>query len=503
MSRPDPSRIPADRLEIRVDRPARAGGEFVLYWMIAQRRLTWNFALDRAIEWAKELGKPLVVLEALRCDYRWASERLHRFVLEGMADNAQRAAGRNVLYFPYVEPERGAGKGLLRALSRRACVIVTDDFPCFFLPRMVDAAAAQVECRLEVVDANGLLPLSTTDAAAPTAYVFRRFLQKNLPSHLEHFPSPAPLGSLDLPELEELLPKDGSRTWERAPAALLEGEPKALRSLPIDHSVPSVSLRGGSAAAESRLDAFLHQQLLTYSEKRNDPDDRATSGLSPYLHFGHISAHQVFSAIADAERWAPEDVARSATGARAGWWRMSASAEGFLDQLVTWREVGYHFCRHRPDYAEYESLPAWALATLRRHAPDARSPVYSLADLEAGRTYDALWNAAQRQLAETGEMHNYLRMLWGKKVLEWSESPREAVESLIHLNNKYAIDGRNPNSYSGIFWCFGRFDRAWGPEREIFGTVRYMSSANTARKLRLKSYLARFGDRTLFENDVS
>ena len=488
--------FPQARLRLLVDRPPRSDGEFVLYWMIAQRRLVWNFALDRAIAWAEELGRPLVVLEALRCDYRWASDRIHRFVLEGMAENTRRAAGRRLLYFPYVEPEAGAGKGLLRALSQRACLTVTDEFPCFFLPRMVDAAALQLDCRLESVDGNGLLPLSVTDAASPTAYAFRRILQKKLPGFLDSMPAAAPLDALAVPVLEKLLVKGGALPWACASAELLSGSSPALAALPIDHSVAPGTQRGGSAAAEAQLSTFLYQKLLPYAENRNQPDEDGASGLSPYLHFGHISVHQIVHDLATAESWSPEDVAPSATGARAGWWRMSPPAEGFLDQLVTWREVGYHFCHHRPDYDRFSSLPPWALATLAKHASDLRSPRYELEDLAAAQTYDPLWNAAQRQLAAEGRMHNYLRMLWGKKVLEWSATPAEAVATLVELNNRYAIDGRNPNSYCGIFWCFGRFDRPWGPERPIFGTVRYMSSANTARKLHLKRYLARHGTQT-------
>ena len=483
-----------DRLRVLVDRPPRPTGELVLYWMIAQRRLVWNLALDQAIAWAQELGRPLVVLEALRCDYPWASDRIHRFVVEGMAENARRAVGKRLLYVPYIEPELGAGKGLLRALSRRASVIVTDDFPCFFLPRMVDAAARQVDCRLEAVDGNGLLPLAATDAASSTAYAFRRILQKKLPLHLESMPAASPLDSLGLPALKKLSVKEGDRSWSWAADSLLAGDAAALAALPIDHSVLPGLARGGSRAAEERWTTFLYQQLLSYPEKRNQPDEDGASGLSPYLHFGHLSVHQVLHELAEQERWSPEDVAGSASGARAGWWRMSPPAEVFLDQVVTWREVGYHFCHHRPDYDRYESLPPWALATLAKHAGDLRSPRYELADLAAGRTYDPLWNAAQRQLVEEGGMHNYLRMLWGKKVLEWSATPREALAMLVELNNRFALDGRNPNSYSGMFWCFGRFDRPWGPERPIFGTVRYMSSANTARKLHLKGYLARHAE---------
>lgn len=482
--------VPAQRVRIANDAPPRRDGDHVLYWMISARRTRFNFALERALGHALQLGKPLVVLEALRCGYRWASDRLHAFVIDGMADNREAFEAAPVLYHPYLEPEPGAGRGLLQALSARACVVVTDEFPCFFLPRMVAAAAKQVTCRLEVVDGNGLLPLRAAPKAFDTAHSLRRFLHKSLPPHLAATPTPDPLAGLELPRLDGLAPSI-TRRWSRATDAQLERPAAELARLPIDHAVaPVEGVRGGQEAAEEVLERFLTRRLARYQDDRNDLDDEASSGLSPYLHFGHVSAHDVFARVAKRERWS--GATGKPTGSKEGWWGMSPPAEAFLDELVTWREVGYVFCDQRPDdYDRYESLPAFARKTLEKHEGDARAPLYGLEELEAATTYDPLWNAAQTQLAREGRIHNYLRMVWGKKVLEWSESPRKALEHLIHLNNKYGLDGRNPNSYSGIFWCLGRFDRAWGPERPIFGTVRYMSSENTARKLRTKEYVRR------------
>jgi deoxyribodipyrimidine photo-lyase len=237
---------------------------------------------------------------------------------------------------------------------------------------------------------------------------------------------------------------------------------------------------------------FLDQRFRRYGEDRNEPDRDATSGLSPYLHFGHLSTHELFARIAQHEKWRPEKLSLRATGSREGWWNMSSNAETFLDQLITWRELGYNFTAHRPDYDRYESLPGWAQRTLQKHAQDDREHIYSLEKFEEAATYDPLWNAAQTQLVSEGVIHNYLRMLWGKKIIEWSPTPREALRVMIHLNNKYGLDGRNPNSYSGIFWVMGRYDRPWGPERAIFGTVRYMSSTNTIRKVSVKNYLQKY-----------
>lgn len=488
--------IPELRLESCNDRPIRPGGEFVLYWMIAFRRTHWNFALDQAIVRAKELQRPLVILEALRCDYPWASDRLHRFVLEGMAEKVRQLEAARVLYYPYVERAIGEGKGLLVALARHACLVVTDDFPCFFLPRMIHAASKRLPVCLEKIDSNGLLPLRASEQVFTTAHSFRRFLQKNLPIHLAHFPKADPLARLDLPKLKTL-PKEITKRWPAASLKWLEGPPSPAE-LPINHNIVAATgpeaLHGGEMIARGKWRAFLARKIGAYGEVRNQPEHDGTSGMSPYLHFGHISAHQMFHDLMSREKWSEAKLAHRADGSRQGWWGVRAPAEQFLDQLVTWREVGFNFSSHREDYDRYQSLPEWALRTLGQHARDERQFVYTLRHFASARTHDPLWNAAQRQLVTEGRMHNYLRMLWGKKILEWSETPEHALETMIELNNRYALDGRNPNSYSGIFWCLGRYDRPWGPERPIFGNVRYMSSENTARKLQVKDYLRKYGE---------
>ena len=455
--------VPLIRIRDCNGMPVRAGAQYVLYWMIASRRLTYNFALDRALEYSRELRKPVVIFEALRCGYPWASDRLHRFAIDGMAHNAGNCATRGVIYYPYVEPADGTGAGLLAALAADACVVVTDDYPCFFLPDMVATAAKQLTVRVEAIDSNGLLPIRATEQVFPTAYAFRRFLQKSLPAHLMEFPAKDPLGKEKATLSPLSLPKEVCSRWPSASVELLSSDASALAALPIDHSVAPVTTRGGHAHAHEQMKTFLKGKLSDYSEHRNEPDLDGASELSAYLHFGHISVHEVFAEIARREKWKPEKLALRANGKREGWWNMSANAESFLDQLITWREVGYNFCAKREDYGRFESLPDWAQKTLQKHARDERPHVYTLKQFESAATHDTLWNAAQRQLVREGRIHNYLRMLWGKKILEWSASPRDAAATLVHLNNKYAFDGRDPNSYSGIFWCLGRCDRPVGP----------------------------------------
>jgi deoxyribodipyrimidine photo-lyase len=481
--------VPKIRIRTINQAGIRESSSYVLYWMIANRRLHFNFTLDRALEHCAVLGKPLVILEALRIGYRWASDRMHQFVMDGMADNARTCREKRVFYYPYVEATEGAGKGLLAAMAERACILVTDDYPCFFLPRMVESAGKQVSIRLEAVDSNGLLPVSACGSAMGRAFDFRRYLQRELPKHLSEFPSRDPLANAE--HARVLLGAKIQKNWPPASETLLS-DPACLRLFNIDHEVKPTELRGGHSHAKSRLADFLATKLPRYEEERNEPDLDAASGLSPYLHFGHLGVHELFAELARREKWNPEKISMRATGSREGWWRMSANSEAFLDQIVTWREVGFNFSAHRQDYDKYESLPGWAKKTLGEHTKNQRARVYSLQEFESGKTHDPLWNAAQRQLVAEGKIHNYLRMLWGKKIVEWTKTPQEAAEIMIHLNNKYGLDGRDPNSYSGIFWVLGRYDRPWAPVRPVFGSVRYLSSQNTARKIAVKDYIQKY-----------
>lgn len=484
--------IPSNRLTQVNDLPINDQGQYVLYWMVAYRRTRWNFALEHALDRAKELGKPLLVLEPLRARYRWASDRLHRFVIEGMRDNAAAFAKSPVTYFPYVEPQPGTGTPLLGELAKHACTVVTDEYPCFFLPQLISVVKDRLPSRLELVDGNGLIPMRQPGRTFTVAHSYRRWMQKNILDSLLEMPAANPLSRLKLPRLESLPAKIAKR-WRPADlTSLLAAD--GLSSIPIDHAVrPNEEIAGGTVAAQKKWKRFLTGRLDRYGEDRNHPDENATSGLSPYLHFGHVSAHQMAADLLDHEEWTP-DQASPANGKNHGFWNVTGPTEAFLDQLLTWREMGFNLAHRQPQtYDKFESLPEWSQKTLAEHADDPRPVLYELEQFERARTHDELWNAAQRELVSTGVMHNYMRMLWGKKILHWTRSPREALSILIHLNNKYGLDGRDPNSYSGIFWTLGRYDRAWGPKRPVFGSVRYMTSESARKKLHLKKYLARFG----------
>jgi deoxyribodipyrimidine photo-lyase len=495
---PSPSAVPAIR--IRTLNPEigdfNPEGDYVLYWMIAARRTNWNFGLQRAVEWARSLKKPLLILEALRSGYKWNSDRIHGFVIQGMADNARRLADKPVTYYPYLETSPGQERGLLPALAREACLIVTDDFPCFFLPRMLQVASRLTQRTMELVDSNGLYPMHHTQRVFSRAFDFRRHLQKELLPHLRHAPLADPLANLQLPRLKKL-PENVIQRWPEAkPLALArssESLNQFLMTIPLNHQVPLCETVGGSVAAEKQAELFIAQRLSHYQDARNEPEKMMTSQLSPYLHFGHISVHQIFDQLQQRCQWLPGRTAAKATGQASGWWGMDQATESFLDEIITWREIGYNMCAHTDNFDRYESLPSWARKTLEEHQSDPRDYLYDFEQFETSQTHDRLWNAAQNQLRRTGIIHNYLRMLWGKKILEWSPSPADALATMIELNNKWALDGRNPNSYSGIFWVLGRYDRAWG-ERPVFGKIRYMSSENTARKVKVKNYIDQFRD---------
>lgn len=485
--------VPQIRIRAVNAAPTREAGAYVVYWMTAYRRTRANFALERAVWWATELDRPLVVLEPLRCDYPYASDRLHRFVIDGMADNEEALRESNALYYPYVEPSRGAGRGLLEAVAAQACVVVTDDWPAFFLPKMLAAAGRKLTVALEAVDSNGLLPMRATGRVFLTAASFRTYLSKNLGPHLRELPHRAPLADAPLRPLRAL-PTAIERRWPRASRALLDGDPGHLRALPIDHSVPPVAIRGGAVAAHRRLRAFVREKLAAYEDARSDPSVDGTSRLSPYLHFGHLGVHEVLDALVREEKQAGRMLVLSGRSRRGAVFGLGPPAEAFLDELVTWRELGFNMSSHREDAGDFDALPQWAKRTLDKHRADARPGLQSRQALEQGTTVDPMYNAAQRQLVQEGWFHNVARMIWGKKLLEYTRSPEEALKTMSELMSRYSLDGRDPNSLSGFFWVFGRYDRPWGPERPIFGTVRYMTSDTPEKLRRYRAYIERYAE---------
>ncbi len=483
------------------DKSPNPAGDYVLYWAQASRRLDRNHALDHAIHWAKVLKKPLVVYEGLRLDYPWAAARHHQFLMEGMRDNARRAKELGVTYWPFVETPARPARGLLRKIAGKACLVVTDDYPAFIVPGQIQRLARRIDVPLVAVDANGMVPLALLGDTVAAAAHLRPRLHRLFPECWGQRAAAEP----NFPRAARLDP----------PFELWNPEcdiAEFVKQLPIDQSVPAVpGIEGGSHAGQAVLGAFVKEKLRHYNTGRNTPDDpdrTAASRLSPYLRSGHVSIQEIAEAVLNhAGPWDPSMIDLTRRNKKEGFFHPDDNVNSFLDEALTWRDVGYHwhFTKNAargvvdartveidgqrvPAYFDLRSvLPLWAMKTLTEHQADPREFTYTLEEFENADTHDHLWNAAQRELVATGRIHNYMRMLWGKKVLEWSNTPERAYLILEHLNNKYAIDGRDPNSYSGIFWCFGLFDRPW-VKRKIFGNVRYMSSDNTAKKFDLDGY---------------
>jgi deoxyribodipyrimidine photo-lyase len=447
------------------------------------RRFEYNEALEYAVQVANELKKPLLIFEGLKCTYPWASDRFHHFILQGMNENKRIANENGWNYYSFAERKPFEGSGLIEGLAKRSCVVVTDEFPGFVIREHNEKIPSRISVRYNTVDANGIIPLGLSAKAPYSAFEFRRLMQKNFLTEFERASKRNPMQALKNKSKVQLQPKAFS------------ADNYKLSDFAIDHSVSALPIDGTREAALKKLKYFYTKVLGSYAENRNHPDRKSTSELSPYLHFGKISSYEIVKAVfkQQPKNWSLSRI-HNVKGRRDGFFNGDPSIEAFLDQVVTWRETGYHFCHHVKNFDQYESLPKWAINTLEKHSNDKRDFVYELHEFESASTHDAIWNAAQRQLVREGTIHNYLRMLWGKKVLEWTPDPQTALKYLIHLNNKYSIDGRNPNSYSGIFWILGRFDRPWAPERQVFGTIRYMSSENTARKIKLKEYLKKFAN---------
>ena len=447
-------------------------GEFVLYWLQSTQRLEENWALRFATLEADRLGRPLVVVQELGPEYEHASDRFHRFALEGARETARRAAELGIPYRFHLRRRCDGDSSALPPLVRRANLVVTDLFPTAGIAERAASAAEGAMCRVVAVDSVGVVPA----AAFPREEYAARTIR----------PKIAKLRELSLEPVEDRPPR---RTLQASAAASIEGDWLDVGALDdcgidgeiarcdVDHGVGAAAARGGLSAARARLQAFVANGLRGYSERRRDPsDEEGSSRLSPWLHHGQLSA---------------AEVARSVTRASSEGDVPADEAESFLNEMLTWRELSLNFCLRSPHYRALEALPDWARRSMARHAGDERDVVYSRDELEAAATHDALWNAGQRELVLTGQMHNVVRMLWGKSVITWSAEYREAHANLIWLNDKYAIDGRDPNSYAGIQWCFGKFDRPFAT-RPVWGSIRPMSLERAAKKSGMRAYATRW-----------
>ena len=427
-------------------------GRYVLYWMQASQRAECNHALEYAARQANDLNKPLVVCFGLTDSFPEANERHYVFMLEGLRETEATLRERGV----QMVVRRGQPDEVAVGLARHACLTVTDRGYLRVQRQWRASAAQQMECPLLQVEGDAVVPVETASPKEEySAATLRPKIRKHFPDYLTPLrETPLRTNSLHL-DLDSLEIADPVRTVER---------------LRLDRSVgPAPGFRGGTGEARRRLVDFIENRLHRYSDLRNDPNADVASHLSPYLHFGQIS---------------PLCVALQVQ--KAG----GPGADAYLEELLVRRELSLNFVFYNPRYDSPEGLPPWALKTLSEHEGDARAHVYSLDELERAETHDPYWNAAQSEMVLTGKMHGYMRMYWGKKILEWTESAAEGFRIALYLNNRYELDGRDPNGFAGVAWCFGKHDRPW-KEREIFGTVRYMNARGLERKFAMDAYLDR------------
>jgi deoxyribodipyrimidine photo-lyase len=457
--------VPNDpRVRLLNDRPVNPRGRYVLYWSQMFRRPFDNAALAFAIERANALRLPCLVYEAVRPDYPYASDRFHTFLLEGARDMAQGLAARGLQHAFFLPKTPEEARGIVRKLVKHAALVVSDDHPAFVCPVQNAAAASFAECSYVIVDDATGIPMNLSGKAEFAARTLRPKVLKARDAWLKplHEPTPLVTGTFDLPFVPTPMG-----------AATDDDIARLVAACAIDHDVPRVSqFPGGSNAATERLVDFTEHRLRRYLD-RNEPSSPSTSQLSPYLHFGHVS---------------PRAIALEARKARAHGAVSEEACEGFLEQLLVRRGLAYNYARHVGAHTGFEPVPTWAKETLAAHEGDARAWLATREDLEEARTPDELWNAAQLELRTRGVVHNYARMLWGKLPITWTTSGREAFDHLVYLNDKYALDGRDPDGYASIAWCFGVHDRPW-PERAIFGTVRCMTSKSARSKLDFEGYL--------------
>ncbi|MFC1729648.1 deoxyribodipyrimidine photo-lyase [candidate division KSB1 bacterium] len=443
-----------DRIQSLNTKPVRTNKHFVIYWMQASQRTEYNHALAYAVQRANELKKPLYVYFGITDSFPDANIRHYRFMLQGLKEINNTLQGMSI---PFVIRQESPETGIVQH-AKHAALVVTDRGYLRIQKQWRSSAAKYLACPLIQIESDVIVPVET---ASPKEEYAARTIRPKITQLLDNYlvpvsiPHPAAqatqfdIESLDISSIDVV-----------------------LDSLSVDTSVPAVdTFHGGPDHAKKALDLFIQQVLHSYAGKHNDPNGAAESNLSPYLHFGHISPLYIALKIVNANT-APENLI------------------AFLEQLIIRRELSMNFVHYNPHYDAYEGLPDWAKKTLDAHKGDMREYLYTLQEFETAATHDEYWNAAQTEMVDTGKMHNYMRMYWSKKIIEWSPDPEKAFTRTLFLNNKYELDGRDPNGYAGVAWCFGKHDRPWS-ERPVFGTVRYMNAKGLERKFDIRLYVQR------------
>lgn len=456
--------VQKERIRTLNDATIRPDAAYVLYWSQMNRRVESNHALAYAIELANGAGLPLLVYEGLTCTYQAANDRLHTFVLEGVPSVAKTLGKRGIGYLFYLRRRRSDANDVLYRLAASAQCLVTDDYPAFIAREHNRSVPGKIGIPYIAVDSSCVVPMSRQEKRNWGAYTIRPRIRRDLPAFL----IPCDMPRVKVKWMEGLLSSDLRSLHTDVEAKAI---PALVSACEINHSVPaSVTYSGGYRNARKHLERFLTERLKRYAEDRNEPTRHATSELSPWLHFGHISSLEVALTAQDYAR------------------EHKLNADAFLEELIVRRELAFNFARFTENLETLGSLPDWCRKTMAAHAGDPRPSVYSREQFETASTYDPLWNATQKELLLRGKIHGYYRMYWGKKIIEWSPSYEDALRTMIEMHDIYALDGRDANTYTNILWCFGLHDRPW-TERPIFGKLRYMSEGGMKRKTDTAAYI--------------
>lgn len=423
------------------------------------RRVESNHALLHAAELANERGLPLLVYEAITCSYPFANDRLHTFMLQAVPEMRRRLTALGIGYAFYLRRTKQCPDNTFYQLAEKASAVVTDDYPTFIARWHNERVPSKLQIPYLVVDSSCIVPMNRLEKREYAAYTIRPKIRKLLPEYLQ------PAGELRVNRgFVDSLPEWNTCVTDANIAEL-------VASCEIDHTVkPSTTFIGGRVAAERHLQRFVVENLRRYAKGRNEPSEHATSDMSPYLHFGQISSLEIALAV---RKHAEEH---------------KLIADEYLEELIVRRELAFNYARFTDKADSFSALPAWARETLRRHAVDKRHPTYTREQFENAQTHDALWNACQKEMLLRGKIHGYYRMYWGKKIIEWSPTCQDALETMLYIHDRWALDGRDPNTYTNILWCFGLHDRPW-QERPVFGMIRYMGLDGMKRKTNTDAYL--------------
>jgi len=429
-------------------------GKFVIYWMSQSHRANFNHSLEFAIELSNAYRKPLLVYFPITDRYKYSNARYYKFMLDGILEAKKSIEERGI---KFVIEKVDDIKQRVVEISRDAFALITDKAYLKFYRRLNRYVAEKLDIPVYEVESDVCVPVEVaSDRLEPYAFGLRKKIYSIMDAFIvELKPREVKIKSVSLDfGIGELTLKDSL---------------EILDILNIDKSVSLSPFVGGYTQARKYLEEFIERKLHKYKDFRSHPELDYQSNLSPYLHFGQISPIEVVLEVLS--KYGKDE-----------------NVDSFFNELIVWRELARNFCYYNPNYNHYEGIPDWAKETLEEHKKDRREYIYTLEELENAKTHDEYWNAAQLELLKTGKMHNYMRMYWCKKIIEWTDDPKQAFDIACYLNDKYELDGRDPNGYAGISWCFGTHDRPW-KERKIFGKVRYMSASGLEAKFDIKKYV--------------